>query len=139
MKECPVFGLYRASRLLTRVYNKHLKGINLSYPQYLVLQILSEKKRLHVDEIGEMMLLDSGTLSPLLKKLESAGYVTRLPDTQDERKKNITLTPQGLSLSARFDVIRENIKKEFSLNQGDLSELLRILNLILAAEKERKK
>ena len=92
------FALYAASGLVTRAYRPLLEPLGLTYPQYLVMLALWERDGLTVSELGERLFLDSGTLTPLLKRLESADLLVRLRDVQDERRVRITLTGQGRAL-----------------------------------------
>ncbi len=93
------FALYSASLAMTKLYQSRLKPLGLTYPQYLVLLVLWEKDRLTVSDIGARVRLDSGTLSQLLKRLESAGIISRQRDTgHDERRVLISLTEQGRQL-----------------------------------------
>jgi DNA-binding MarR family transcriptional regulator len=95
------FLFHRISRELTAAYRPLLGDLGLTYPQYLVMLVLWEADGLGVGEIGERLSLDSGTLSPLLRRLESAGFVHRVRDAADERRVTIHLTPAGQALEAR--------------------------------------
>ena len=92
------FALYSASLAMTKFYKPLLDPLGLTYPQYLVMLVLWERDGLTVSEIGEQLTLDSGTLTPLLKRLEGANLLERVRDAQDERRVRITLTPQGRAL-----------------------------------------
>jgi len=92
------FALYSTSLAMTRLYKPLLDALGLTYPQYLVLLVLWEQDGLTVSALGERLFLDSGTLTPLLKRLESSGLVSRQRATQDERRVHITLTPAGRAL-----------------------------------------
>ena len=92
------FALYSASLAMTKLYKPLLDALGLTYPQYLVMLSLWERDGLTVSELGERLFLDSGTLTPLLKRLEAAGLLVRLRDVQDERRVRITLTGQGRAL-----------------------------------------
>ncbi|ABM40734.1 transcriptional regulator, MarR family [Acidovorax sp. JS42] len=92
------FALYSASLAMTKLYKPLLDTLGLTYPQYLVMLALWERDGLTVSELGERLFLDSGTLTPLLKRLEAAGLLVRLRDVQDERRVRITLTGQGRAL-----------------------------------------
>lgn len=92
------FVLYAASRVLTKLYGPFLAKLNLTYPQYLVMLVLWEHENLSVSEIGKLLYLDSGTLTPLLKRLEAAGLITRNRLSTDERKVMVALTPQGSAM-----------------------------------------
>jgi DNA-binding MarR family transcriptional regulator len=95
------FALYNASRAMIRAYAPLLEPLGLTYPQYLVMLVLWEAKHASVKELGERLALDSGTLTPLLKRLEQHGLVTRRRDTADERVVIVELTPEGQKLRAR--------------------------------------
>src|SRR5215211_2557757 len=95
------FALYSASLAMTKLYKPLLDELRLTYPQYLVMLVLWEGDGLMVSELGQRLSLDSGTLTPLLKRLESAGLVARIRDVQDERRVHITLTAAGRKLKAR--------------------------------------
>jgi DNA-binding MarR family transcriptional regulator len=95
------FALYSASLAMTRLYKPLLDELNLTYPQYIAMLALWERDGLMVSELGERLSLDSGTLTPLLKRLEALGLVARIRDVQDERRVHITLTTAGRKLKAR--------------------------------------
>ena len=92
------FPLYAAARHVTGLYTPLLKPLGLTYTQYIVFLVLWEKDGISVSEIGEKLMLDNGTLSPLLKKMESAGYVERQRSREDDRVVVITLTDKGRAL-----------------------------------------
>ncbi|RJQ79470.1 MarR family transcriptional regulator [Pseudonocardiaceae bacterium YIM PH 21723] len=95
------FALYAASRAVTQAYRPVLDALGLTYPQYLVLVVLWEREPISVKELGAALHLDSGTLSPLLKRLESAGLITRSRQAHDERSVHIALTEQGHAMRER--------------------------------------
>jgi DNA-binding MarR family transcriptional regulator len=95
------FALYSASLAMTKLYQPLLAVLGLTYPQYLVLLVLWERDGLMVSELGARLFLDSGTLTPLLKRLEAAGMVARIRSVEDERRVHITLTAAGRKLKAR--------------------------------------
>lgn len=95
------FAIYSASLAMTRLYKPLLDQLELTYPQYLVMLALWEQDGLMVSELGQRLSLDSGTLTPLLKRLEASGYVSRLRDPNDERRVHIHLTAAGRRLKAR--------------------------------------
>ena len=92
------FPLYAAARKITGLYTPHLKPLDLTYTQYIVLLVLWEGHEITVGELCRRLYLDSGTISPLLKKLESAGYVVRTRTKEDERVVEIRLTEAGIAL-----------------------------------------
>ncbi len=95
------FALYSTSLAMTRLYKPLLDELGITYPQYLALLVLWERDGLSVSALGERLLLDSGTLTPLLKRLEASGLVSRLRAVEDERRVHITLTPAGRTLKAQ--------------------------------------
>lgn len=95
------FALYSASLAMTKLYKPLLEELGLTYPQYLVMLVLWEADGVMVSEIGHRLSLDSGTLTPLLKRLEAAGLISRMRDVQDERRVHIHLTQAGRKLKAR--------------------------------------
>jgi DNA-binding MarR family transcriptional regulator len=99
------FAVYSAAHAFAQAYKPHLDPMGLTYPQYLVMLLLWEQDGRSVNELGQPMHLDSGTLTPLLKRMEKAGFVTRQRDTKDERIMRIHLTEQGRSLQARARAI----------------------------------
>lgn len=101
------FALYAASRSVTGLYRPLLEPLGLTYPQYLVMLVLWEQDGLTVRELGQRLQLDSGTLTPLLKRLQSAGLVTRQRRKQDEREVDIRLTAAGLALRDKASGIPE--------------------------------
>ena len=95
------FALYSASLAMTKLYKPMLEEMGLTYPQYLAMLVLWENDGVTVSELGDRLYLDSGTLTPLLKRLEAADLVTRLRDVEDERRVLIRLTAAGRKLKAR--------------------------------------
>jgi len=103
------FSIYAASRAITRAYRPLLDPLGLTYPQYLVLLILWEKDGLSVNEIGHRLYLDSGTLTPLLKRMEQGRFIERRRATEDERKVEIWLGPKGHDLRGNAIRIPEGL------------------------------
>ncbi len=114
LKEDPGFQFYVASRLISQAYREPLEELGLTYPQYLVMLVLWEKDGQMVSQIGEKLQLDSGTLTPLLKRLESVNLVKRVRSEVDERKVEIELTYPGKSLQAKAEHIAEKINGFFN-------------------------
>ncbi|CAG4989711.1 Organic hydroperoxide resistance transcriptional regulator [Dyadobacter sp. CECT 9275] len=117
------FPLYALSRKITGQYLPLLEKIGLTYPQYLVMLVLWEENSLSVKELGNRLMLDSGTLSPLLKKLEDRELVTRTRLKQDERVVIIALTESGEALKERAVTIPEQIKCSLQLSGQELEQL----------------
>jgi DNA-binding MarR family transcriptional regulator len=103
------FALYSASLAMTKLYKPLLDPLGLTYPQYLVMLALWQDDDLGVSELGERLQLDSGTLTPLLKRLEAAGLVQRLRDAEDERRVRLQLTAAGRALKARARAVPEAV------------------------------
>lgn len=95
------FAVYSASLAMTRLYKPLLEKLTLTYPQYIVMLALWEQDGVMVSALGERVSLDSGTLTPLLKRLDASGYVARVRDVADERRVRVTLTASGRKLKAR--------------------------------------
>jgi MarR family transcriptional regulator, organic hydroperoxide resistance regulator len=104
------FALYSASRAVVRAYAPLLDEAGLTYPQYVTLLVLWQDpdRPRSIGELGERLHLDSGTLTPLLKRLTAAGYVTRSRDAEDERRVLVALTPEGLALRDRLAAVPES-------------------------------
>lgn len=103
------FALYSTAHAFNRAYKPLLAPLDLTYPQYLVMLVLWEKDDLTVKEIGARLQLDSGTLTPLLKRLEAAGMVERVRDTVDERQVRIRLTDSGRALRKKAEGIPKKL------------------------------
>jgi MarR family transcriptional regulator, organic hydroperoxide resistance regulator len=95
------FALYSTAHAVTRAYKPLLDAFGLTYPQYLVLLVLWERDGVSVKEIGDRLFLDSGTLTPLLKRMEAAGFVKRTRDPEDERQLRVNLTAKGQDLRGK--------------------------------------
>ena len=117
------FALHSTSMAMTKTYQPHLKRLGVTYPQYLVLLVLWERDRLTVSEIGKRLALDSGTLTPLLKRLETAGLVSRLRDVADERRVIVQLTASGRKLKSQARPIPADLVLATGCTQGEVAEL----------------
>ena len=134
------FALYSASRAMTAAYRPMLTKLNLTYPQYLVLLVLWEEGRVTVGRLGERLQLDSGTLSPLLKRLEANGFVRRERSQTDERLVEVTLTPAGRRLERKAQCIPEQLFSSTGMTEkeaADLRDAVRNLTDALAASQQR--
>ncbi len=129
------FPLYACSRKIVGNYTPYLKPLGLTYTQYIVLMVLWEKESVNVGQLGEILRLDAGTLTPLLKRLEKAGYVTRERSKEDERVTVISITPEGDSLKEKCkDIPMKMSSKGSSLTEKDAKELYRLLYMFLDGE-----
>ncbi len=123
------FALYSASLAMTKLYKPMLDELGLTYPQYLALLVLWEQDGVSVSELGQRLNLDSGTLTPLLKRLEAAGLLTRLRDANDERRVRVRLTAQGRALKSKARRIPECI---LAATQCDLADVVSLTRQIQA-------
>jgi MarR family transcriptional regulator, organic hydroperoxide resistance regulator len=117
------FALYSASLAMTKLYKPLLDELGLTYPQYLVMLVLWEGDGLMVTELGQRLSLDSGTLTPLLKRLEASGLISRIRAVEDERRVHVTLTAAGRKLRARADKVPACV---LAASQCSLSELVQL-------------
>eukprot|EP01030_Chromulinospumella_sphaerica_P000812 gene812-794_t len=117
------FALYSASLAMTKLYKPLLDRIGLTYPQYLVMLVLWEQDGVTVSELGERLFLDSGTLTPLLKRLEAQGQIARLRDVQDERRVRITLTAEGRALRDQAEAIPQCVLQSSQCSVAELTAL----------------
>ena len=131
------FPLYAAARNVTGIYTPWLKPMGLTYTQYIVLLVLWEKDGVSVTEIGERLMLDNGTLSPLLKKLEQAGYVKRQRSREDERVVVITLTEAGRALQEKAKDIPLKAASCIDLPPEKAQMLYALLYELLDAQKNK--
>ena len=124
------FALYAASRAVTARYRPMLDLLGLTYPQYLVMMLLWESDHQTVGQLGSRLALDSGTLSPLLKRLTAAGLVTRHRRVEDERSVSIALTDEGRALRDRSFGISEEMIEAIGFNTGEFDDLKAKLRLL---------
>jgi len=103
------FSLYACSRAILRLYRPFLDEMNLTYPQYLVLLVLWEKQQSSVKELGELLELDSGTLTPMLKRMETAELIERKRDKADERVVLVTITEKGTSIKEKAACVPQSL------------------------------
>jgi MarR family transcriptional regulator, organic hydroperoxide resistance regulator len=121
------FAVYSTAHAFTRFYRPLLKALGLTYPQYLVLMALWETDGQAVNEIGARLWLDSGTLTPLLKRLETMGLVTRRRDETDERQVIVSLTAQGRALEAEAAAFPAQILAASNCSAAELDQMRRLL------------
>jgi DNA-binding MarR family transcriptional regulator len=117
------FALYSTGLAMNKLYRKLLRKLDLTYPQYLVMLVLWEREGVTVSDIGARLFLDSATLTPLLKRLESAGLVARTRSTQDERQVEVSLTEAGRALRRDAAAIQEGVLCAAACAPGDLMAL----------------
>jgi len=127
------FALYCASRKVVQAYQPHLQKMGITYPQYLVLLALWEEDALTVKALGERLLLDSGTLTPLLKRMAAAGLLSREHDAHDERQRRICLTEAGRALQASALAMREALQCDYGTAMATSETLRQSLQALLKA------
>jgi DNA-binding MarR family transcriptional regulator len=131
------FAVYSTAHAFNRFYKPLLDRLGLTYPQYLAMLVLWERDGVPVKEIGERLFLDSGTLTPLLKRLEAAGLVKRTRSTEDERQVLVALTPQGQALKEKARNVPQSILEASECSVAELvalkSEILTLRDRLNAA------
>ena len=125
------FPLYACSKEIIRKYKPYLDKLDLTYTQYITMMVMWEKQKVNVKMLGQSLFLDSGTLTPVLKKLETKGYIRRERSVQDERNLEVTITDKGMALREEAVSIPPHIKGCVDLEEKDFAELYRLLYLVL--------
>jgi DNA-binding MarR family transcriptional regulator len=136
------FPVYAASRLITREYQPHLEKLGITYPQYLVLMVLWENNESTVNEISKKLILNTNTVTPLLKRMESQGIISRQRSGNDERKVIVALTSKGKKMQARAAEIPEKLAASIisgSIKAEDLIDLKEKLHRIIRYLSEKSK
>ncbi|MCR5461707.1 MAG: MarR family transcriptional regulator [bacterium] len=117
------FPMYACAKEIQRIYKPHLDKINLTYTQYVAMMVLWEEREATLKHIGERLILDSGTLTPLFRKLENKGFVYRLKDENDDRNLIIRITEKGLALRDKAIDIPKCISNNINLSQEEAYNL----------------
>ena len=125
------FPLYVIAKEMTGLYRPLLEELDITYPQYLVMMVLWEHQRLTVNQIGEKLFLDSGTITPLLKRLEAKSYIVRQRKIEDERVVEISLTDEGERLQDKACLIPEKMNDRLNLSETDVQELKQAISKLL--------
>ncbi|MCU4156790.1 MarR family transcriptional regulator [Carboxylicivirga sp. A043] len=120
------FPVYAASRLITREYQPHLDRLGITYPQYLVFMLLWEQDGRSVNEITQKLILNTNTVTPLLKRMEKQGFITRTRSTEDSRKVIIQLTAKGHKLQEQAAIIPESLVSKMAGGDIDIDTLKRL-------------
>ena len=121
------FPLYACAKEVVRIYKPYLDELDLTYTQYITMMVMWEHKELRVKEVGEYLYLDSGTLTPVLKKLEKKGYVSRRRSEADERDLIVTITDEGEALKNKAVKIPQQLSSCISLEPQKAKELYDLL------------
>nr|WP_210279835.1 MarR family transcriptional regulator [Methylorubrum thiocyanatum] len=125
------YALYAAAHRMTKSYRPMLERMGLTYPQYLVLLVLWESDGITVSEIGRRLRLDSGTLTPVLKRLESSGLLNRSRRQSDEREVEIALTDQGRSLRSEAVAVRQSVMCQLNMSEPEIQAMRADLNALI--------
>lgn len=125
------FKIYAVSRMITKEYKPFLDKLDLTYPQYIVMMVLWEVEKISVKELGNKLYLDSGTLTPLLKKLEAKGLILRERDSEDERVVNIIIKEEGKKLRKKAEEIPKSMAKNGIVSPEEFKLLSEIFNKII--------
>lgn len=125
------FPFYVIAKEIAGLYRPLLEELDITYPQYLVMMVLWEHQRLTVNQIGEKLSLDSGTLTPLLKRLEAKSYIIRQRKIEDERVVEISLTDEGERLQDQACLIPSKMNEKLNLSETDVKELKGAINILL--------
>lgn len=126
------FPLYACAKEIVRAYQPYLDLIDLTYTQYIVMMVLWEHKQMNVKCLGEYLYLDSGTLTPLLRKMEGKGFLTRERSRADERTVIITITEKGEALHEKASFIPSKMSEKIDMSEEEFSEMYRLLYKMLA-------
>ena len=132
------FPLYAAAREITRKYYPYLNAIGLTYTQYIVMMVMWEQREINVKDLGAKLILDSGTLTPLLKNLEKKGLVKRSRSGSDERVLLVSVTEKGLALREKAVSIPTSMAACVHLSKDDAAALYRILYQIIVNDGDKK-
>lgn len=130
------FPLYAASREVIKRYHPYLTALDLTYTQYIAMMVFWEEKKLTVKELGKRLFLDSGTLTPVLKSLESKGYVVRSRSREDERVLEVGITEKGERLREQAVSVPQAVAGCVKLDSGEAMQLYRLLYKVLETFKE---
>lgn len=126
------FQLYATTREMTKRYRPLLEELNVTYPQYLVLLVLWETDRISVKALGKRLFLDSGTLTPMLKRMEEHGLIQRTRSKEDERVVEVVLTEQGKQAEKQAEQIPLQFIEQTNLNEEEVIQLKQTLSKMLA-------
>ena len=130
------FPLYACSKEIIRKYKPYLDEVDLTYTQYIAMMVMWEKKKVNVKTLGESLYLDSGTLTPVLKKLEAKGYISRERSSEDERNLVVTITEEGEALKEKADCIPSKMGKCVHLTPEESTTLYKLLYKVISCVRD---
>lgn len=126
------FLLYVTSKEVIKKYTYCLKKHNLTYTSFMVIMAIENEEKINIKSLGRRVFLDSGTLTPLLKKLEKKGYVQRMREKEDERNLQITLTESGINIKPTLEAISDQVFEDFDISQDEKDNLVNSLNHVIS-------
>lgn len=132
------FSIYACSRAILHLYRPHLDDLNLTYSQYLVLVVLWEHKKATVKKMGQLLALDSGTLTPMLKRMEAAGLVERKRDPSDERVVIVSITGKGTALRDKAQCIPESLIEASGMTAEEMDTFNQMIKKLSSAALKEK-
>lgn len=125
------FPIYAASRELIKLYRPHLEPLDLTYTQYITMMVIWEEKKVNVKNLGKRLFLDSGTLTPVLKNLESKGYIRRYRSVEDERVLYVEVTENGNKLKERATAVHDKMREYVKLTDEETLQLYTLMYKLL--------
>lgn len=131
------FSVYATSHAFTRLYQTLLAEYDLTYPQFLVLLSLRDKEGQSVSDLSQTISIESNTLSPMLKRIEAKGLISRQRSLEDERRMVVALTPKGMDLTRTASIAPAEIMKAIDLSEAELAQCLATLQKVRAALRDR--
>ena len=130
------FPIYACAREIQKAYTPFLEELDITYTQYITMMVMWEHKNISVKELGKILYLDSGTITPVIKNLEKKGLVTKNRDPQDERVVIISITDEGQAMRNKAIKIPQQIACAYKLNQEDAKQLYILINKLLGVISE---
>lgn len=131
------FALYAATHTIVRSYTSKLASVGITYPQYLILLVLWEKEGISVKRLSEVLNLDSGTLTPILQRMEKSGFISRQRSKDDERQVNLYLTKDSIALEGEIAKIQKQVACQTGLPQNEFIALRDQLNELVKTMQEK--
>ena len=126
------FLLYVTSKEVIKKYTYYLKKHDLTYTSFMVIMAIENEEKINIKSLGRRVFLDSGTLTPLLKKLEKKGYVQRMREKEDERNLQITLTESGINIKPTLEAISDQVFDDFDITHEENEELVNSLKHVIS-------
>lgn len=126
------FLFYVTSKEVIKKYTYYLKQHDLTYTSFMVIMAIEDDEKINIKSLGRRVFLDSGTLTPLLKKLEKKGYVQRMREKEDERNLQISLTENGVNIKPTLEAISDQVFDDFDISHGEAKDLVHSLRHVIS-------